>query len=89
MKVVQRLRKFSRSSNPQALPTRLRKKRFRLFEEMVNAIRHVETGALSVGDFGGTAVYWDQVYDMDRNPLNLNVTLINYRIEGETDDRLN
>ena len=87
MKAVQKLRKFSRSSNPQALPTRLRKKRFRLFEEMVNAIREVETRPLSVGDFGGTAAYWDQVYDMDRNPLNLNVTLINYRIEGETDDR--
>jgi len=88
VKVVQKLRKLSRSSKQQALPTRLRKKRFLLFEEMANAITSfTTTGTLSVGDFGGTVGYWDQVYDMARNPLNLDITLINYRIDHDTDNR--
>lgn len=89
MRLVQWLRAISRSSAPQALPTRMRKKRFELFEEMVIAIREKKSGVLSIGDFGGTAAYWDQVYDMARNPLNLEITLINQSQTRETDSRFN
>ena len=88
MKLIQRLRFFSSSAAPNAVPTKLRKKRFLLFRELIGAIdRQEENGIVKVADFGGTSAYWDQVYDMNKNDLKLQVTLINKTFPDERDDR--
>ncbi|MDA8090358.1 MAG: methyltransferase domain-containing protein [Nitrospiraceae bacterium] len=58
--------------------TKLRRKRFLLFEDMVRKIDKKDK--ITVLDLGGTPSYWRQVYDIDKNPLNLGVTLLNINL---------
>ena len=87
MGVIRTLKSVSNAKSSTALPTRLRRKRFHLFTDMVQKLETRPAQAITVVDFGGTSAYWDQVYDMDSNPLRLDVTLVNLAVPQPADPR--
>ena len=83
--ITARLRRIATQNGPGALPTKLRRRRFRWFEELVLRVRREHDRPIRVVDFGGTAQYWHQVYDVAANPLGLEVTLLNMEFQGSPD----
>ncbi len=74
------LLKIANKKSSESYVTRLRKKRFQLFKNLVLSIGNESTKIL---DIGGTIEYWKQVYDIKNNPLNLKITLLNLEFESK------
>ena len=83
--LTSRMKSFATDNSATSIPTRLRRKRFVLFEQLIDAIAQDSDQPITVIDFGGTAEYWYQVYDVRLNPLNLKVTLFNLSFSNRSD----
>ena len=78
--IVKNMQRYAQSTDKKSISTRLRRKRFSHLVELIHHIRkYGGRKEISIIDLGGTPSYWNQVYDVSNNPLNINVTLLNLK----------
>lgn len=74
-KMIVFLKKIAHNSHEKSFVTKLRRKRFHIFQNLIE--RCYNKKKITVLDLGGTPAYWNQVYDINKNPLNLEITILN------------
>ncbi|MEZ7892947.1 MAG: hypothetical protein QMC67_14490 [Candidatus Wallbacteria bacterium] len=74
--------KFNTNRTSNSYITKLRKKRFSIFEELICTLRKKlkYNDKIKILDIGGTFEYLQQIYDTQNNPLNLEITLLNLEL---------